>query len=571
MSLNVSVIVRALIRWSWVLVLFLIVGYVVGKFLSGLLPPQYQATSLVQLNGQAHSALVVQPVSTYANLITGDAILGTVLKENFPKLEPSQIGTKQLTITPDDKSSSISIQVSLPSGKDAAALANDLAQLLVTQQNAVIQQEYTLELKLINGHITSDKNQINALNAKIIQLSSVPNGATVNATAIQQLQNQVNQYQSRESSDETQQQQLVTDQTLYSNPLSVVQTATIPSKPSGITGAIPLAPLSLGVMFVLALTSIFFLEKWAKRINGVYSLQKSIGLPVLGALRWTSPPPASVPLRTLIESKRPYAEECRVMMADVLFHAEDAQARVLAITSQKSHSGNSSVASELAALLAQSKRRVLLIDANLHSPVQHKRLGIPNDAGLAKMLEELRNVKVSLTSPTSPEPVEMRQQPAISMMETRRVSGVQSNQAPVVKIHQQRYSSSSNGNSASEQKVIELADKFPFDSYIVSTNITNLYAMPAGKSTMNAASLLSMPEMEHFLQWASRPIDFVVIDCPSLAYAEAHVLGALSDQTFLVVDATRDRIKQVETSKEELLSTGVRLSGLIVNKLGRWI
>jgi Mrp family chromosome partitioning ATPase len=161
----------------------------------------------------------------------------------------------------------------------------------------------------------------------------------------------------------------------------------------------------------------------------------------------------SVPLKKLIDSKKPYAEDTRVMMADVLFHAEDARASVLAITARRPKSGISSVASELAALLAQSKRRVLLIDANLHEPVQHKRLGVANDAGLARMLEELRNMKVSLNAAVNQEPIEMQQQEAISMMETRRVAGVHPGQAPIVKLHQQRYSSNSNGAS---DKVIDI-------------------------------------------------------------------------------------------------------------------
>src|SRR5258706_10249060 len=565
MNLNVNVIVRALIRWSWVLVLFLIVGYVLGKVLSSVLPPQYQTTSLVQLNGGARG-LVVQPVASYANLVMGDAILGTALK-SFPTINPASIGTKQLVVNSDAKSNSISIQVTLSNGKDAAGLANALAQLLVTQQNAVIKQQYAVELSLINKNIQADQTQITNLDKQIIALASQTPSAS-NTAAIQQLQNQEGQYQSRKTNDQNQYQQLVTDQTLYSQPLSIVQTAIAPNKPSGITGVLPLGPLSLGVMFLLGLTAIFFLEKGAKRVNGAYSLLKAIALPVLGALRWTSPDPSSAPLRTLIESKRPYAEDCRVMMADILFHAEDARASILAVTAQKPKAGTSSVASELAALLAQSKRRVLLIDANLYQPVQHKRLGIPNDAGLAKMLEELRNLKLNLAV-SSQEPIEMSQQAAVSMMETRRVAGVQPNQVPVVKMHQQRYSSNSNG--ASEHKVNDIAEKFPFDSYIVSTSIQNLYALPAGKPTMNPASLLSMPEMEHFLQWSSKPIDFVVIDCPALTHAEAHVLGSLSDQTYLVVDATRDRVKQVEATKEDLLGTGVRLSGLVVNKLGRWI
>lgn len=564
--MNISVIVRGLVRWIWVLILFLIAGYLLGKVLGSVLPPQYQATSVVQLTGTSRSN-VVQPISVYSNLINSDAILGTALK-NYPNLDRQSIGTKNLVLNPDAKSNSVTIQITLSNAKEAAGLANDLAQLLVTQQNAAIQQQYAAQLQIVNAHLTNEKNTINSLYGKLVQLNSVPNGATVNAVQIQQVNAEIQQEQNLQNNDNTQATQLTTDQKLDSTPLSIVQKAVVPTKPSGITGVIPLSPLALGVMFILGVVSILFLERMMKRVNSIYGLQKTLALPVLGSLRWVSPGPASVPLKKVIDSNKPYSEDARVMMADVLFHAEDAQASVLAITAPKPKSGISSVASELAALLAQSKRRVLLIDANLHAPVQHKRLGIANDAGLAKMLEELRNMKVSLNAGVSQEPVELQQQAAISMMETRRVAGVHPGQAPVVKMHHQRYSSNSNGVS---DKIIDISEKFPFDSYIVSTNIQNLYALPAGKSAMNPSSLLSMPEMEQFLHWASKPIDFVVIDCPALTYAEAHVLGGLSDQTFLVIDATKDRLKQLENIKEELISTGVRLSGLIVNKLGRWI
>src|SRR5712691_3863876 len=118
-----SVIVRALARWSWILVLSLIIGYVLGKVLTSLLPPNYQATSIVQLNGQSHGGTIVQTVDTYGNLITSDAILGTALKD-FPNLNRDAVGTKQLVVSPDDKSQSISIQVTLPNAKESADLAN---------------------------------------------------------------------------------------------------------------------------------------------------------------------------------------------------------------------------------------------------------------------------------------------------------------------------------------------------------------------------------------------------------------------------------------------------------------
>src|SRR5258708_486095 len=199
MNLNVNVIVRALIRWSWVLVLFLIVGYVLGKVLSSVLPPQYQTTSLLQLNGGSRG-LVVQPVNTYANLVMGDAVLATALK-SFPSINPASIGTKQLVVTGDPKSNSISIQVTLSNGKDAAGLANALAQLLVTQQNAVIKQQYGEELSLLNKSIQADQTQIANLDKQIIALASQPTSAS-NTAAIQQLHSQERQYYSRNTNDQ---------------------------------------------------------------------------------------------------------------------------------------------------------------------------------------------------------------------------------------------------------------------------------------------------------------------------------------------------------------------------------
>src|SRR5437660_172424 len=123
--MNISVIVRGLVRWIWVLILFLIAGYLLGKVLGSVLPPQYQATAVVQLTGTSRSN-VVQPIGVYSNLINSDAILGTALK-NYPNLDRQSIGTKNLVLNPDAKSNSVSIQITLSNAKEAAGLANDLA------------------------------------------------------------------------------------------------------------------------------------------------------------------------------------------------------------------------------------------------------------------------------------------------------------------------------------------------------------------------------------------------------------------------------------------------------------
>lgn len=513
------VVVRSLVRWAWILVLCLLVGWLMGKQLASALPPAYQATATVHLDAQARAgevgAPVVQSVASYASIATSDSIVSIVLP-HYPDLKRQAL-SRQVESLPDLNGQNIMLSVTLPHAKEAANLANDLAHLLVTQQNAAIKQKYAQQITLLNATISSEQKQIDGLNEKIVQTPAT------STAIIQQYQDQRGQVQNLQNQNMTQRDNLLTQQALYSEPLSVIQTATIPNKPSTLLGQIPLVPATMLLLFMLGSLLIFFLEQWADRINGVRVLHQKLALPILGTLRWNNPGPHEIPLHTFCELKLPYVEECRVMMADILFKAEMAQAHILAVTALKSHAGTSTIATQLAALLAQSKRRVLLIDANLHQPSLHERLVAHNEAGLARLLEEARMIKVATSSPDT------------------------------------------------DAGPISVLDHLPADDFILSTTVPNLFLLPSGKPSVNPTNLLSMPEMGLFLKWAALRCDYIVIDCPVLTFAEVHMLGSLSDQVFVVVDAARDRLKQVVAMKDELMGSSVKLSGLIVNKLGRWI
>jgi capsular polysaccharide biosynthesis protein len=252
-------VVRALVRWSWVLILCVLVGWLGGKKLATLFPPQYQATALIQLNMQSSTSAIVQPIAAYASLVTSDSVLGATIK-NDPDLDRQTMSTKQLIITNDPKSQTVSIQVALPNAREAASVANGLAHLLVAQQNAYIQQQYTNELKLLDGRIADEQKNIAMLNQQIIQLSANP-PPPQNASVISQDQNQISHYQNLLNQDIATKQTLTTQKALDSSPLSVEQVATPPSKPSSIIGMMPLAQLILGVMFILGAIAIYLLEK----------------------------------------------------------------------------------------------------------------------------------------------------------------------------------------------------------------------------------------------------------------------------------------------------------------------
>lgn len=80
-------------------------------------------------------------------------------------------------------------------------------------------------------------------------------------------------------------------------------------------------------------------------------------------------------------------EAFRVLSAGVQVHGLGKNINTLLITSTGPKEGKSLVTANLAMALAESGRKVMIIDADLRNPVQHKIWGIdPNSAGLTSVL-----------------------------------------------------------------------------------------------------------------------------------------------------------------------------------------
>ena len=80
------------------------------------------------------------------------------------------------------------------------------------------------------------------------------------------------------------------------------------------------------------------------------------------------------------------SESYRAIRTSIFFKAQETGAKVIQVTSPTPGDGKSTTVSNLAASIAQSGRRVLLIDADLRKPVQHKLFGLTNDYGLSSVI-----------------------------------------------------------------------------------------------------------------------------------------------------------------------------------------
>jgi len=80
-------------------------------------------------------------------------------------------------------------------------------------------------------------------------------------------------------------------------------------------------------------------------------------------------------------------ESLRVLRSQVILRwLNQANRRILAITSPGRAEGRSWLAANLASVFAQAGERTLLIDADLRNPRQHKLFNLPNNVGLSALL-----------------------------------------------------------------------------------------------------------------------------------------------------------------------------------------
>src|SRR5437899_610799 len=215
-------IVRFLAHWSWLLILCLIIGVVGGRVLGTALPPTYQATTIVQLNAEAHTTTIIQSVDAYVAQVTSDSLLNPLLQK-YPHLDRQTFLSRELLVTANHLQQNILIQVTLPDPKTAARVANTLAESFVGQQNTNIKKKYDNQVQVLTTEISREQNTIAGLNQKIVQLAQNSTYDPTNTLVIQQLSAQVSQQNNLLTQYTSARQNLIDQEALYSNPLSITQ------------------------------------------------------------------------------------------------------------------------------------------------------------------------------------------------------------------------------------------------------------------------------------------------------------------------------------------------------------
>jgi capsular exopolysaccharide synthesis family protein len=197
--------------------------------------------------------------------------------------------------------------------------------------------------------------------------------------------------------------------------------------------------------------------------------------------------------------RSPVAEAFRAVRTDLEFSAKEGPVKKIIVTSGGASEGKTTIACNLAAILAHSNKNVILVDADLRRPRVHQYTDISNTVGLGDLL------------------------------------------------------------SSEEICLNDCVQKFE--------GVSHLSILPSGSLPSNPTDLLASEKMKNILKMLSTTYDYVVLDCPPMIVADPEVLLGLADGLLLVIIPGRTSKEAVRAVKEQVQRTGVRLLGVVFNRL----
>jgi succinoglycan biosynthesis transport protein ExoP len=202
--------------------------------------------------------------------------------------------------------------------------------------------------------------------------------------------------------------------------------------------AVPTTPTSPNLLLNLALAALlgafigliaaFVRERMDDRLRGRIDLETAIGAPVMTMIpqipSWRDRERAH--LVTLQAPRSPAAEAYRTLRTSILVAAAEHGYKTLMVVSAIAGEGKTTTAANLAVVLAQADKRVVVISADLRRPRLNDFFGLPtSERGLSDVLEggrkaweamrsgKVDNLWVMPSGPVSDQPTELLQSEAM--------------------------------------------------------------------------------------------------------------------------------------------------------------
>jgi capsular exopolysaccharide synthesis family protein len=336
---------------------------------------------------------MIGQVITDPNPTGAEFTLSRQLAENYAEIanrEPVKLATMEalgLGWLPDYRATAlpngqfIEIVVTDISPERAQAVANELARQLILRSPTGSQSDEQDRQAFVQSQLDNLQRQITETETEIQTLREEL-GVMDSARQIADTQVQITALEAK----------LADLQGIYSdllantqggaiNTISIIEEAFKPVVPIGPNKPLIIL-LSALVGLSLAVVAAYLLEYMDDTVKTPEEVEKITDVPVIGFLSELDIGDVGA-LYSADNPRHPSVEEMRTLRTNLEFAGVDQPLKTLLITSTEMEIGKTSVAANLAVVMSQAEKKVVLVDADLRRPNVHNFYGFQNKVGMS--------------------------------------------------------------------------------------------------------------------------------------------------------------------------------------------
>lgn len=407
-------------KWWWLVLISTLVAAIFSYLAVRNQPTTYQARTTLMIGTSINNPnpsnnefiLGQQLAATYADIANREIIRNATMRalkmNGLPSFVARALPNTQL----------IEIAVNDVDPERARRVANELAAQLILLTPTSAQPEEQGRQEFINQQLNKFEVQISQTEEEIEKLQE----DLSNMISVQQIndtQNQIDALQSKLNTLHDRYGALLSNTKQRAiNTLTIIESSALTARPVGPKKELTML-LAVTLALVLAAGEAYLLEYLNDSLKSADDVARLFSAPIIGHIFEQEDGRNGNRLYDTANWNHPLAEAFRVLRTKIELAEVDRPLKTILVTSADIGDGKTSVATNLALFIAQRKKKVILLDADLRRPSIHGYFNLANDRGLVDLCsgnaalsdvlryEKERKVGVLTAGNTPPNPTEL--------------------------------------------------------------------------------------------------------------------------------------------------------------------
>jgi capsular exopolysaccharide synthesis family protein len=386
MTITLTDLLLPLKKWWWLLLLSAALAGGVSYLVTMRQPAQYQSRAILMIgqgidnpNPTSNQLYLEQQLATtYANLANREPVRQAVMEA----LQMTWLPQYRAAALPNTQMFEVVVVDTLP--ERAQQVAQAIADQLISRSPSGETSKDDERQQFIQEQLDTLQSQIETTQLEMSDLQNLL-GDLDSAREIEETRGQIAALETKLRTLQSNYADLyATTQQARVNNVQLIERPRVPTRPIGPNNLLT-AAMAAGVGLSLAAGGVYLMHFLDKSVKSVEEVTRLIPAPVLGAIP-KMPNGDSVLNFVSRQPRSPISDAFRSLRTNLDFLGTTRPIKTILVTGAMSADGKSTIASNLARIIAQAQRTVILLDGDLRNSTLQADMDLSDKPGLSNVL-----------------------------------------------------------------------------------------------------------------------------------------------------------------------------------------